>query len=230
MRIQNECVQGASASAILTPNWMIFNALQNPLECLGTLQTEGLKHLEGFEIADDLENTHRLVNNFLSGRIEIGSGDFLEWTRIEGGTMEVTHEGFDHYSRLIQNSEGAEMQFMEELQAILLIAKDQMDFEIQLDDLLRKVLDETEMPEIKQSILLGMIAIAKHALEYWNAFFRTEFFQQDLDNKQNSPIWANLGGFESGFVETLIFNNEGGNGNPFANGLSVSILAGSALK
>ena len=224
MIIQNECVQIGCVCADFSQVMDNFDACINPLECVGIAHHEGIKHLEGVEVLSGFDNSYRLVNSFLSSRFDMDASEFLPFARIGGNLMEVVHEGIHHYTRMIENANGPEKEVLENLQSILLTVTSQIDFEKELSGLVISVLGMVGLAHQEVLKLLGLIAISKFAVMYMDANSPSNFFGESLVTRLERSFWADLAGFELGFVDSVAFNNDGGASNPISSGLATAIL------
>lgn len=202
-----------------------FNAKLNPFECAGVAHNEGLRHIQGRNIQGDLEGNYAFLNSFLAGRYNMSMRDFLPWASIQNAFVELVRDGHLYYSKLIREAIGTEKLILEQLEVVLLNARSVAELDRKIDKLVRKILGKN-LDRQTQAKLLGLVAIAKHSVKYWNSISSIDFFNEPVEARRGNGFWADVAGFAVGVAVSVLV----GSGNVVGNGVTVATLASEAAR
>ena len=195
----------------------------NPYERVGIAHNEALKHFEGLNFRNQLETGYRLFSTFVSGRYGYSRNEIIGWSEVQSSFNDLLVDPYTYFHNLGRNYAASEAAIFAKLEDILLNAPNVRVFLNKIDKLVRKVLVLKDVSRENLGKLLGMIAIAKHSVLFWDARVRGGVFGGTPSQRRNGKFWADVGGFVVGAVIGIFHG-----GDPIGSGLSVASAASDA--
>ena len=120
--------------------------------------------------------------------------------------------------------------YLSELEGILLTSKNYPELMIVVALLDREIASDPFLKNEQVDFLLATTNLARSSVTYWNGGAEQDIFDGDIIERKGGPFWADVAGFIGGFTGQLVYNNNGGSGNPFTTGATTGGFASALAK
>lgn len=120
--------------------------------------------------------------------------------------------------------------YLSELESILLTSKNYPEYMIVVALLDREIASDPLLKNEQVDFLLATTNLARSSVTYWNGEAEQDIFDGDIIENKGGPFWADVAGFIGGFTGQLVYNNNGGSGNPFTTGATTGGFASALAK